>query len=506
MTEYAGLLVIVSLVVVALFGTSINETVANTVSTKVCEVTGGDGCGDDGGGGAQADDGPYKGDGGNPGKADINPADDGNGNGDGQNKNAGDKNLSADEIAYNKSKSELDKALKKYDVTKKDLKKAAEELIKIAGEETGVTDALKCITEGDGSACTETVINALLMAAGGMPLKLVKKYLFNPKKGIETGKKIITNGTKIAKGLTSLYKQSKSLEKLKKKTAALKKKADAAKKKRTACKPKHSFLPGTSVLMADGHRIPIETVDTGDKVLATDPTTGRTAARQVLRTITTYDDRYFTKLTVATAAGAATITATDTHPFWLPRQSAWVDAGEINAGMSLRSLDGNSLGVTSVDRYTKRQVTYDLSVAGYRTYYVGIGSTESLVHNNDGDAAPIPQVDNPDLQKRVNALYHGVGSGRLVGDGTAMAAASAEANGAEKAEGKSHLNSTAEYRRGLNNFLTQDTKRVKGGKKIPVVRSEKDIEVAKTLIKAIDDAHAGRYGGHKKYRGIGGCE
>ncbi|RFU87757.1 hypothetical protein DY218_05750 [Streptomyces triticagri] len=384
-TEYAGLLVIVALVVVALFGTSINETIADTVSTKVCEITGGDGCGG-GDGPARADgDGTSKGDGSNPAKADIKPADDGGGGGNGD---GGNENLSAAEKEYNKSKSELDKALKKYDVTKKDLKKAAEELIKIAGDETGITDALKCITEGDGSACTETVINALLMAAGGMPLKLVKKYLFNPKKGIETGKKIIKNGTKIAKGLTSLYKQSKTVAKLKKKTAALKKKAAAAKKKRTACKPKHSFLPGTSVLMADGRRIPIESIAAGDKVLATDPTTGRTAARPVTRTITTHEDKHFTRLTVGTGVGGGspgleTLTTTNTHPFWLPTQTRWADAGTLTPGDQLRTADGDSRPVTSISRYTQRQTTHDLTIAGIHTYYVLAGAAPVLVHNSN---------------------------------------------------------------------------------------------------------------------------
>ncbi|WP_162929098.1 polymorphic toxin-type HINT domain-containing protein [Streptomyces sp. YIM 130001] len=389
MTEYAGVLVLVALIVAAVFGTSINETVASTVGTKVCEITGGDGCGGgdgDGDGGQNQADGP-KGDGGNPGKPDVDPDDSGKGQpaNDNGGENGGDENLSADEIAYNKSKSDLDKALKDYNVTKKDLKKAAEELIKIAGEETGITDALKCITEGDGSACTETVINALLMAAGGMPLKLAKKYLLNPKKAWQVGKSVVKNGSKVAKGLKDLYGQSKKIKKLKKETADLKKKADAAKKKRVACKSKHSFLPGTSVVMADGSRIPIESVDLGDRVVATDPSTGVTAARPVTRTITTHDDKHFTRLTIAGAGSSVdTLTATDTHPFWLPAEKRWVDAGDITAGDHLRTADGGYHPVTSLTRYTQRQTTHDLTVSGMHTYYVGIGASNALVHNDDG--------------------------------------------------------------------------------------------------------------------------
>ncbi len=45
--------------------------------------------------------------------------------------------------------------------------------------------------------------------------------------------------------------------------------------------PLHSFAPGTKVLLADGTTVPIEKVELGDKVLATDPETGKTEAKEV---------------------------------------------------------------------------------------------------------------------------------------------------------------------------------------------------------------------------------
>src|SRR5207244_360172 len=50
------------------------------------------------------------------------------------------------------------------------------------------------------------------------------------------------------------------------------------------CLPKavpHSFVAGTGVLLADGTRKPIERTQPGDTVVATDPITGQTQARQV---------------------------------------------------------------------------------------------------------------------------------------------------------------------------------------------------------------------------------
>ena len=55
---------------------------------------------------------------------------------------------------------------------------------------------------------------------------------------------------------------------------------------RRACAP-NSFVPGTKVLMADGTAKPIEDIELGDMVLATDPITGKSAAKTVAGTIAT---------------------------------------------------------------------------------------------------------------------------------------------------------------------------------------------------------------------------
>lgn len=133
-----------------------------------------------------------------------------------------------------------------------------------------------------------------------------------------------------------------------------------------------------------------------------------------------------------------------------------------------------------------------------------VGGTGVLVHNSDGPAS-IPQVDNQGLQNIVNSLYKGIGNERLVGDGSAMAAASAEVNGHAEVEGRNHGASTTQYRNALNKFLTEDTKRAKGGKRVPIVKSAKDIQVAKSLVSAIDDALAGKYTGASNYPGLGNC-
>ncbi|MFP8964833.1 polymorphic toxin-type HINT domain-containing protein, partial [Streptomyces nanhaiensis] len=143
----------------------------------------------------------------------------------------------------------------------------------------------------------------------------------------------------------------------------------------------HSFLPGTPVLLADGSRRAIEEVRAGDLVTVTDPYRGLTTVRPVAGTITTEDDKDFTRLTVLVGGRAVTLTATDTHPFWLADQARWVEAGGIRPGDELRTPGGSSLEVAEVERYELRQRTHDLSIEDIHTYYVGVGTENALVHN-----------------------------------------------------------------------------------------------------------------------------
>jgi hypothetical protein len=145
----------------------------------------------------------------------------------------------------------------------------------------------------------------------------------------------------------------------------------------------HSFLPGTKVLLADGSTKPIEDVETGDLVLATDPETGETVARTTVAAITTEYDKDFTVLTVATDDGPERLVATDTHPFWVPEADDWIDAGDLLPGQWLRTSSGTYVQISAITRYTQQQRTHDLTVAELHTYYVLAGATPLLVHNCD---------------------------------------------------------------------------------------------------------------------------
>ncbi|MFI5674772.1 polymorphic toxin-type HINT domain-containing protein [Streptomyces cellulosae] len=144
------------------------------------------------------------------------------------------------------------------------------------------------------------------------------------------------------------------------------------------------FLAGTDVLMADKATKNIEDVKVGDKVLATDPRTGKTVARKVTRLIRTDGDKYFNRISIATRSGIEKITATREHPFWSPSEEKWIAAGELRAGMTLRTDTGAVVVVTSNSLFTRHARTYNLTVDDLHTYYVLAGQTPVLVHNSGG--------------------------------------------------------------------------------------------------------------------------
>ncbi|WP_406862850.1 polymorphic toxin-type HINT domain-containing protein [Streptomyces sp. HUAS MG47] len=371
--EYVGLIVVVVAIVGALLATNMGPELAGSFKTAVCEATGGDNCG---GADNRADDG------GNGGNGDQ-PAGDGG------------KPKSQAQIDYEKALKELQDAQKAEKDAGDKAKDAAKELAKILAEELGITDAFNCITKGDMGACTETLINILTSLIGGAVGKLAAKYgaPWKWKKAAELIGKLKKHGGDLYDGITDLIKNRKKVKDAQKKLDDAKAKVDQENKgkpdgkpdekkpddKPTTCPVGHSFLPGTRVLVSGGLSVPIESVRLGDEVLATDPVTGLTMLRTVTRTFTTHDDKDFTRLTTS----AGTVTATDTHPFWLVDERRWADAGDIERGDLLRLPSGTTLQVTAVNRYTQRQTTHDLSVAGIHTYYVGLGTQYALVHNND---------------------------------------------------------------------------------------------------------------------------
>ncbi|MFD8009134.1 polymorphic toxin-type HINT domain-containing protein [Streptomyces sp. NPDC058955] len=147
---------------------------------------------------------------------------------------------------------------------------------------------------------------------------------------------------------------------------------------------KHSFTADTLVSVEGGGTKRIADIETGDKVLATDPQTGETSYRTVTAVIVTRDDKQFTDLTIEGPPNEAprTLTTTEHHPFWSVAEARWVDATALRPGDHLRRPDGTTAKVTATRDHHREATTYDLTVAGLHTYYVVAGETPVLVHNN----------------------------------------------------------------------------------------------------------------------------
>ncbi|MFJ9023679.1 DddA-like double-stranded DNA deaminase toxin [Streptomyces sp. NPDC102259] len=184
-------------------------------------------------------------------------------------------------------------------------------------------------------------------------------------------------------------------------------------------KEANSFVPGTRVLMADGTTKPIEQVENGDKVLATDPETGETAVETVTAEIVGEGVKHLVKVTVAIGDGERTaqVTATEGHPFWVQELGEWVDATDLRSGEWLRTSAGTYVQVTAVERWTTQRATvHNLTVSDLHTYYVLAGTSPVLVHNCGSAPNHVKQAQDELAGERQT-------TGRIFdGDGNALGA------------------------------------------------------------------------------------
>ncbi|GIF76123.1 polymorphic toxin-type HINT domain-containing protein [Asanoa siamensis] len=284
----------------------------------------------------------------------------------------------------------------------------------------GINDILNCL-KGDLGACVSMVIGALPWGKI-FKAKKIAEAIFRAGKAVITFFKELDWARAILRGAERAAEAAKAAaaaaaREAAQKAAAAKAAAEAAarraaaqaaarakalaakakaKTKRNsdgggcACKCANSFVAGTVVVLADGTRKAIEQVEPGDTVLATDPRTGRTEARQVTHTIRTDSDKEYVEVTVQ---GGDTLTTTDHHPFWSVTRGRWVDAGDLRPGELLRTSAGTYVQVGAVRTFEAERITYDLTVDGIHTYYVGAGAQSVLVHNTDCHEAGLSHAE-----------------------------------------------------------------------------------------------------------------
>jgi hypothetical protein len=185
---------------------------------------------------------------------------------------------------------------------------------------------------------------------------------------------------------------------------------------RTSCT--HSFAGDTKVLTAGGGTKPIKEIRVGDRVIATDPATGRTEERTVTKQHINRD-RDLTDLTVRTADGrTTTVRTTQKHPFWDQKAKQWVAAGALVGavlfGAQATTADSAQAAqaapaapiVDSVANYTGDRIMFDLTVDDIHTYYVVADDTPVLVHNCGGAVRGHPDT----CECRMNTPHFAVDS------------------------------------------------------------------------------------------------
>jgi len=273
----------------------------------------------------------------------------------------------------------------------------------------GINDILNCL-KGDLVACVSMVVGALPWGKI-FKAKKIGEAIFRAGKAVVTFFQELKWARAIIKGAEDAAKAAKQAAAAAAKAAAdkaaaakaaaedaarraaakakaLATKATAKTKKKagdgSACPIPHSFVAGTPVLLADGTTKPIEEVEPGDTVQATDPETGESGDLQVTHTIRTDDDEQFVDVTVTGADGEQhTVTTTEHHPFWSETRKKWVEAGDLREGELLRTAAGTYVQLSAIRSYEHKDRTYDLTVDDLHTYYVLVGAEPVLVHNND---------------------------------------------------------------------------------------------------------------------------
>ncbi|MBM2623800.1 hypothetical protein JIG36_50760 [Actinoplanes sp. LDG1-06] len=149
----------------------------------------------------------------------------------------------------------------------------------------------------------------------------------------------------------------------------------------------NSFDPATPVLMADGTTKPIRDVQVGDRVLATDPVTGSTAAAEVTALHNNLDQD-LVDVQVGRADGSIEVLHTTVeHPFWDETALQWVAADDLVPGHRLRTI-GGSAWVHSRQTVPGPKYMLNLTVHGVHTFYVLAGNIPVLVHNQGGADSP----------------------------------------------------------------------------------------------------------------------
>ena len=244
-----------------------------------------------------------------------------------------------------------------------------QELLDILADLVGITDAVKCVTEGDILACALTALN------------------FTPGKVFGLGFKLISKATKIRKAVSRFIAAGRRAKKAEDEARRLEEAAQAARRLEEAAKrckggkcdkPNACFAAGTAVLARVG-LVPIDQLAVGDEVWSRDDETGEEGYRPVVRRFVT-PGQPLLELDLEDASGAIeTLEVTAPHPFFVSG-AGWVSAGELRPGDEVDGADGAVLRIADSRETGAVTTVYNLEVDEFHTYFVG--ESGAWVHND----------------------------------------------------------------------------------------------------------------------------
>lgn len=151
-------------------------------------------------------------------------------------------------------------------------------------------------------------------------------------------------------------------------------------KKMKSCK--RCFAAGTVIHTETGPAA-IETVQEGDQILSFDAENEHVQLKPVLQVHHNGLQPTF-ELSIHGTQGEEILTVTPEHPFFVEGQG-WIEARHLHVGLSLATLDGQGVTVTKIRRGPELPDTFNLTVAGFETF--GVGINRLVAHNCVTDTA-----------------------------------------------------------------------------------------------------------------------
>jgi hypothetical protein len=103
----------------------------------------------------------------------------------------------------------------------------------------------------------------------------------------------------------------------------------------------------------------------------------------------TYVHEDVATIRVTTTAGE--VVTTVNHPFYVETKG-YIPAGDLHAGDRLKTPDGDTVAVMTIQATGKTETVYNLNVTDVHNYHVAVGAASVLVHN-DGPCDVVPDPD-----------------------------------------------------------------------------------------------------------------